>query len=98
MYNCAKCKNTSQRTEKQHKIIVKTRIKKYYHHWVEYKKDGTPIYKKEFVGEGSEIVKEIIFCTACKDRYDHTIPDVPLNIVTVGTSKGSSLLSDMWIS
>ena len=91
MYNCAKCKNTSQRTEKQHKIIVKTRIKKYYHHWVEYKKDGTPIYKKEFVGEGSEIVKEIIFCTACKDRY--VAPEIPMgNISNFGKNPEGEII------
>lgn len=69
MYNCQNCQNTSQRTEKQHKIIVATRSKKYYNKWIEYKKDGTPVHKKEFAGEGTEIVKEVILCTACEDRY-----------------------------
>jgi hypothetical protein len=52
MYRCQKCNEVSKSGEGQHKVVTQTRPKQY--------------LRDEFlVGEGTEIVTEMILCESC---------------------------------
>lgn len=70
MYNCQDCKQTSLPNEKLHKVVIITRPKTYYEHWIEYNRAGEEIPRRREVNTGVETVKEKLVCTACEAKVN----------------------------
>ena len=64
MFKCVNCGHVSKTKEKSYKVVIESKTKRYpYNEKTQSKATGTV---------GSEIVKEILVCKSCKDKYEQS--------------------------